>query len=287
MMAAAGASSLPSRGHAVPFGRRAPPPPMSPRRGVGRCRRPSVSAHGRGSEGDAGRILDPRATPFQILGIDGSTSYSAAQLKAAFRAGHNGLFPIQMLSGNQEMMVERNDIDPFDDPECEPRDIFVNELLCIGTGCPYSCVRKAPHVFKFSDDFGTARVISQDNGEDDLVQLAVGQCPRKCIYYVTPCQRAILEVSVLFSLPLSTLLSPSQAAITAVRRRRLSMLTSRLLPAPCCASSSRHRRALIQAPPPHARLAAATFSAIAAAFFAVVAAHSSHAAAVTSWPHRR
>jgi prepilin-type processing-associated H-X9-DG protein len=32
-----------------------------------------------------------------------------------------------------------------------------------------------------------------DNGEDDLVQLAVGQCPRKCIYYMTPCQRAILE----------------------------------------------------------------------------------------------
>jgi hypothetical protein len=31
------------------------------------------------------------------------------------------------------------------------------------------------------------------NGEDDLVQLAVGQCPRKCIYYVTPCQHTILE----------------------------------------------------------------------------------------------
>jgi hypothetical protein len=28
----------------------------------------------------------------------------------------------------------RNNIDPFDDPECEARDIFVNELLCIGTG---------------------------------------------------------------------------------------------------------------------------------------------------------
>ncbi|KAK3135682.1 hypothetical protein QOZ80_5BG0422130 [Eleusine coracana subsp. coracana] len=211
-MAAAGASSLPSRGHAVPFGRRAPPPPMSPRRGVGRCRHPPVSAHGRGSEGDAGWILDPRATPFQILGIDGSMPYSAAQLKAAFRARVKEFHPdvckdpenadlimrrvieaYQMLSGNQEVMVERNNIDPFDDPECEARDIFVNELLCIGTGCPYACVRKAPHVFKFSDDFGTAHAISQDNGEDELVQLAVGQCPRKCIYYVTPCQRAILE----------------------------------------------------------------------------------------------
>lgn len=31
------------------------------------------------------------------------------------------------------------------------------------------------------------------SSEDDLVQLAVGQCPRKCIYYVTPSQRTILE----------------------------------------------------------------------------------------------
>jgi heterodisulfide reductase subunit A-like polyferredoxin len=28
----------------------------------------------------------------------------------------------------------RNNVDPFDEPECEARDIFVNELLCIGTG---------------------------------------------------------------------------------------------------------------------------------------------------------
>ncbi|CAN6342124.1 unnamed protein product [Urochloa humidicola] len=99
----------------------------------------------------------------------------------------------QMLSGNQEMTVERNNVDPFDEPECEARDIFVNELLCIGTGCPYSCVKRAPHVFSFSDEIGTARAISQGNGEDGLVQLAVEQCPRKCIHYVTPCQRTILE----------------------------------------------------------------------------------------------
>ena len=31
-------------------------------------------------------------------------------------------------------MLCRNNIDPFDEPECEARDIFVNEVLCIGTG---------------------------------------------------------------------------------------------------------------------------------------------------------
>jgi hypothetical protein len=30
-------------------------------------------------------------------------------------------------------------------------------------------------------------------GEDYGVQLAVGQCPRNCIYWVTPMQREVLE----------------------------------------------------------------------------------------------
>uniref|UniRef100_A0A452Z218 Uncharacterized protein n=1 Tax=Aegilops tauschii subsp. strangulata TaxID=200361 RepID=A0A452Z218_AEGTS len=48
----------------------------------------------------------------------------------------------QMLSGNMGMMLERNNIDPFDEPECEARDIFVNELLCIGTGDAHILVLK-------------------------------------------------------------------------------------------------------------------------------------------------
>ncbi|KAK1696679.1 hypothetical protein QYE76_013376 [Lolium multiflorum] len=59
--------------------------------------------------------------------------------------------------------------------------------------CPYPCVKRAPHAFAYADDIGTARAISQGIGDNYLVQLAVGQCPRNCIYYVTPCQRAILE----------------------------------------------------------------------------------------------
>ncbi|KAK3441489.1 hypothetical protein EUGRSUZ_B01873 [Eucalyptus grandis] len=31
------------------------------------------------------------------------------------------------------------------------------------------------------------------NGDDYQVQVAVGQCPRNCIHYVTPSQRIILE----------------------------------------------------------------------------------------------
>uniref|UniRef100_A0ACD5U3P9 Uncharacterized protein n=1 Tax=Avena sativa TaxID=4498 RepID=A0ACD5U3P9_AVESA len=204
--------SFPPRSHAAPFGRIVPS--ASARRRSARRTLP-VSAHGGGAgEGGAARILDPLATPFQILGLDASAgySYSAAQLKAAFRARVKEFHPdvckdtenadlvmrrvleaYEILSGNQGMMVERNNIDPFDEPECEACDIFVNELLCIGSGCPYSCVKRAPHAFAYADDIGTARAISQGNGDNYLVQLAVGQCPRKCIYYVTPCQRTILE----------------------------------------------------------------------------------------------
>ncbi|KAL4559953.1 hypothetical protein LXL04_032099 [Taraxacum kok-saghyz] len=34
-------------------------------------------------------------------------------------------------------------LDPFDAPECEAFDIFVNESMCAGKGCPYSCVKTA------------------------------------------------------------------------------------------------------------------------------------------------
>ena len=37
-------------------------------------------------------------------------------------------------------MLCRNNVDPFDEPECEARDIFVNELLCIGTGTCCTCI---------------------------------------------------------------------------------------------------------------------------------------------------
>lgn len=62
----------------------------SPRRGAARRLR-RVLARSGGGGGGGGRgegrgILDPLATPLQILGLDASASYTAAQLKAAFRA---------------------------------------------------------------------------------------------------------------------------------------------------------------------------------------------------------
>ncbi|XP_020082403.1 uncharacterized protein LOC109706005 [Ananas comosus] len=65
----------------------------------------------------------------------------------------------------QEVAAERICEDPFENPECEASDLFVNEIQCVGKG----------------------------HGDDYLVQLAVGRCPRRCIHYVTPSQRAILE----------------------------------------------------------------------------------------------
>ncbi|XP_010938604.1 uncharacterized protein [Elaeis guineensis] len=130
-------------------------------------------------------MSSPSATPYQILGVD-STSCSPAQLKAAFRARVKEFHPdvcrdmkdadsiirrvIQayevILSVNQQVeTTERVCMDPFEEPECEAYDLFVNEIQCVGKG----------------------------HGDDYLVQSAVGQCPRRCIHYVTPSQRVILE----------------------------------------------------------------------------------------------
>ncbi|GAB2246465.1 hypothetical protein Droror1_Dr00001958 [Drosera rotundifolia] len=146
----------------------------------------------------------------EVLGVE--PNCSASQLKAAFRARVKEFHPdlrknrgdsdvmirrviqaYEMLSNySRSEIIERECLDPFDNPECEALDVFVNEVMCVGQGCPYSCVARAPHAFTFSS-LGTARATTQGHYEDSQVQLAVGQCPRSCIHYVTPSQRTILE----------------------------------------------------------------------------------------------
>lgn len=150
-------------------------------------------------------------SPYQILGVDPSCSFP--QLKTAFRQKVKEFHPdvcrdmkepdqmikrviqaYELLSKRHHLENnERDSLDPFEHPECEACDIFVNEILCIGKGCPYSCIERAPHAFSFTPERSTACASSQGHGDDYQVTLAVGQCPRRCIHYVTPSQRVILE----------------------------------------------------------------------------------------------
>ncbi|KAK1319639.1 hypothetical protein QJS10_CPB04g00699 [Acorus calamus] len=173
----------------------------------------SQSQRNSGGGGGGGVVPDSWSSPYQALGLDPSSPCSPSDLKAAFRARVKEFHPdvckdvrnsdaiirrviraYEVLSKyHQSDTSRREHIDPFEEPECEAVDLFVNETLCIGKGCPYSCVERAPHAFSFALEIGTARAISQGHGEDYQVQLAVGQCPRSCIYFVTPSQRAVLE----------------------------------------------------------------------------------------------
>ncbi|PWA81907.1 DnaJ domain-containing protein [Artemisia annua] len=152
------------------------------------------------------------SSAYQVLDVMPDCSF--LDLKAAFRAKVKQFHPdvrksdddssdtmirrviqaYEILSNlSKSEIIESECLDPFDAPESEALDIFVNEVLCVGKGCPYSCVKTAPHAFNFSTSTGTAQATSQGHGEDYQVQLAVGQCPRSCIHYVTPSQRVILE----------------------------------------------------------------------------------------------
>ncbi|XP_078435408.1 chaperone DnaJ-domain superfamily protein [Wolffia australiana] len=166
-------------------------------------------------EEEEGWVWSEEATPYQILGIDPSCSPS--EFKSAFRSRVKEFHPdicknnrhsetiirriiqaYEMLSKYYKLQDQggldlyRESSDPFENPECEAFDIFVNEVVCMGKACPYPCVKTAPHVFSFSST-GAARAMSHGVMEDYQVQLAVGQCPRKCIHYVTPYQRSMLE----------------------------------------------------------------------------------------------
>ncbi|CAJ1960868.1 unnamed protein product [Sphenostylis stenocarpa] len=153
------------------------------------------------------------ASAYAVLGLD--PLCSAADMKAAFRAKVKQFHPdlnrdsnaaysdamirrvieaYRILSNcTPSQLIESECLDPFDTPECEAFDIFVNQLLCVGEACSSSCVKRAPHAFTYASSTGTARASSQGHGDDYQVQCAVGQCPRSCIHYVTPSQRILLE----------------------------------------------------------------------------------------------
>ncbi|KAH7299200.1 hypothetical protein KP509_25G077100 [Ceratopteris richardii] len=159
----------------------------------------------------SGSTESRRPSPFEILGVPHDCTLE--DVKTAFRLKVKEYHPdvykgekdaraitqslieaYEFLSGRvAQGTSERKSFDPFDSPECEAQDVFVYELECIGQGCPYSCVERAPAVFKFAADTGRARASAQAPPDDYQVQLAVGQCPRNCIYYVTPLQREALE----------------------------------------------------------------------------------------------
>ncbi|KAJ0975384.1 hypothetical protein J5N97_017349 [Dioscorea zingiberensis] len=195
-------------------------PPRYQRRGGLSSRRLRLNCGAAGSKMEEDWVSSPTASPYQILGID-PMSCSSAQLKAAFRARVKEYHPdvckdmkdsdliIKRVIHAYEVLlkhyqhespesIERTCLDPFEDPECEAYDLFVNEVLCMGKGCSYSCVDRAPHAFSFIPENGTARAISQGHDEDYLVQLAIGQCPRRCIYYVTPSQRVVVLGELLY-----------------------------------------------------------------------------------------
>ncbi|CAN6450700.1 unnamed protein product [Victoria cruziana] len=199
-------------GGALAAVRRGPPPISSSRRFHPRQRGGAVRCSGRRDAIGSEEWL-AKASPYEVLGVD--EFCTPEQVKAAFRARVKQFHPdvcrdagaseaiirrvilaYQVLSNTdgEVQMVQRESTDPFEEPECEALDIFVDETRCIGKGCPYSCVKRAPHAFSFNPMTGAARASSQaGHGDDYLVQLSVGQCPRNCIYYVTPLQRVILE----------------------------------------------------------------------------------------------
>lgn len=152
-----------------------------------------------------------KASPFQILGLP--EDCTEEDIKTAFRVKVKEYHP-DVYRGQEDAVLitqrlieayellskrvgqdtsKRKSGDPFEVPECEAQEVFVYELNCIGRGCPYSCVERAPGVFRFAPDTGCARAVAQGRPDDYGVQLAVGQCPQNCIYYVTPLQRETLE----------------------------------------------------------------------------------------------
>ncbi|RDX94717.1 Chaperone protein dnaJ C76, chloroplastic, partial [Mucuna pruriens] len=127
------------------------------------------------------------------LNKDGNTTFSDTMIRRVIEAYRVGTILTILSNCTPSQLIQSECLDPFDTPECEAFDLFVNQLLCVGKACSNSCVERAPHAFAYVSSTGTARASSQGHGDDYQVQCAVGQCPRSCIHYVTPSQRILLE----------------------------------------------------------------------------------------------
>eukprot|EP00897_Mesotaenium_endlicherianum_P007356 jgi/Mesen1/6649/ME000340S05807 len=153
-----------------------------------------------------------QSDPYEVLGV--SDDCDAEDIKAAFRLkvkefhpdvyrGHldADLIMLRVIRAYELLLddvqranyVRIRNADPFEEPEGVAEMVFVNELGCLGRGCAYSCVKKAPATFSFAADTGRARAHSQRADSEHQLHLAVGQCPQTCIHYVTERQLSVLE----------------------------------------------------------------------------------------------
>ena len=141
---------------------------------------------------------------------------SAAEVKAAFRAKLKKTHPdvnasadaaeatLRLVRAFELLSSETAELraqsgDPFEEPEGEASEVFVNELCCQGRACTSCCVGKAPQVFQFAEDTGAARAVtdwSLSGVKPYAMRVAVGQCPTECIHWVTPRQRAVLDAEL-------------------------------------------------------------------------------------------
>lgn len=97
--------------------------------------------------------------------------------------------PVQRLVYDEIHGYAATAINPFFD-DSSPRDhVFVDEFSCIG--CK-NCANVCPKVFDIEEDFGRARVYSQ-NGSSELIQQAIESCPVDCIHWTSAAQLSLLE----------------------------------------------------------------------------------------------
>ena len=60
------------------------------------------------------------------------------------------------------------------------RKVIIDEAECIGCG---SCQEICPEVFQLDKKTEKAHVIKAENGPDDLIEEAMGECPMACIFW--------------------------------------------------------------------------------------------------------
>ncbi len=105
---------------------------------------------------------------------------------------HNLASGLELGGDPRDRLDDRSGLEPELGGNFRQNAVYVDERVCIGCG---HCAHVARSTFFLEEDYGRARVISQDGDPETLVQEAIATCPVDCIAWVNYRELAELEAA--------------------------------------------------------------------------------------------
>ncbi len=106
---------------------------------------------------------------------------TAPELLVTLASEHTGFEP-ELGGGLRSQDIDRTGFEPELGGVLRQSAVYVDESVCIGCG---HCAHVARNTFFLEENYGRARVMSQEGDQEEIVQEAIATCPVDCIAWVS------------------------------------------------------------------------------------------------------